>query len=456
MNPWELASWDAVETAARIRRREVSAAEVAQAARGRASTVKSLGAIVTDISESPQVSATGAFAGVPTFVKDLTQVAGVPTGFGSATAAGYVSKRDDASVGAFRRMGFALLGKSATPEFGLIPTTEPLGQAPCRNPHAHERTPGGSSGGAAALVAAGVVPLAHGSDGGGSIRIPAACCGLVGLKPTRSRFDMEGSPYLPVNIATHGVLTRTVRDTVAFWQAVGQVAPSRRWQRIDNVSAAPRRRLRIGVFSDTPRHRLTDPDVKRVLEETVRLLGSLGHEVREVPCPYTENDVEDFTLLWAYVSALHRRIGPLLIKRFDKSKLEPWTHGFADRFRARLGSAVRGLRRLRAYQQRYLEALGSLDALLCPTISHPAPLLGHLRTDVPFEECLARVEAFVPYTGFLNAAGAPGITLPLGRTAQGLPVGMQLAARAGEETVLLELALELEQAQPWPTEAPRS
>src|SRR5215208_3677161 len=218
-----LASWDAVETATRVRNKDVTAAEVVDAAIARAEEAAHLGAIVTESYERARARArvpnvAGTLVGVPIFIKDLTHVHGVKTTWGSRGAGEYVSRRTDVVVRHLEGSGAVTLGKSATPEFGLTATTEPLGRAPCRNPWESTRSAGGSSGGSACLVAAGVVPLAHASDGGGSIRIPAACCGLVGLKPSRFRIDMEGSHLLPVNIATYGVLTRTVRDTVAFYE----------------------------------------------------------------------------------------------------------------------------------------------------------------------------------------------------------------------------------------------
>ncbi|HSY22717.1 MAG TPA: amidase family protein, partial [Polyangiaceae bacterium] len=215
-----LAGWDAVETASRIRSKEVTAAEVVEAAIARAEEAHDLGGVVESCYERARVnqgSPDAPWLGVPTFVKDFARVAGVATTWGSLGSGRYVSKRSDPFVRSFERLGVVVLGKSTTSELGLMPATEPLGRPPCRNPWDVSRSSGGSSGGAACLVSAGVVPVAHGMDGGGSIRIPAACCGLVGFKPSRFRLDAMGSSTLPVNIVTDGILSRSVRDTVAFY-----------------------------------------------------------------------------------------------------------------------------------------------------------------------------------------------------------------------------------------------
>lgn len=284
MSPWELAAWDAVETAQRIARKEVTALEVVEAALARAADCEGLNAIVTQTSVAARAAAqtaSGPLAGVPTYVKDLVPVEGVRIAWGSAATGELVATKSDPLVGVLQRCGLVSLGKSATPELGLTGTTEPLAFGACHNPWSPAHTPGGSSGGAAALVASGVVPIAQGSDGGGSIRIPASCCGLVGLKPTRGRLDMTGSNLLIVNIAVNGVLTRTVRDTVAFWRAVEAQGVGKRLAPIGEPKPAPEKRLRVLAFSDAPNGRPVHDEVKAAVAATVKLLRELGHEVRE-------------------------------------------------------------------------------------------------------------------------------------------------------------------------------
>ena len=453
IDPWELGEWDAVETAARLRRGEISRVEVIEAACTRVEASRALGAMVTEAFDRARREALGAegpLAGVPTFIKDLAQIEGVRTAWGSGATGTYTSRRTDPIAGVFAAAGLVTLGKSATPEFGLTATTEPLAFGPCKNPWDLARSTGGSSGGAAALVAAGVVPIAHASDGGGSIRIPAACCGLVGLKASRGRLDMEGSSLLPVNIAVNGVVTRTVRDTVAFWSAL----EGRRRVRLPPIAGAleaPTRRLRIGFFVDSPRRTPVDPEAQRVVQETAATCTALGHQVRAIDCPFESHVVDDFVRLWSFVAWIQARLGRVLTHRgFDERKLEPFTLGFARAFtQDRLGAAT-AMARLRKFPRRYAEILAPYDVLLCPTLATPAPLLGHLRTDGAFEETFARLLEFTPFTGLVNVAGAPALTLPLGRTTANLPIGVQFLGAHGEDRLLLELGAELEAAQPWP------
>ncbi|MBE2253842.1 MAG: amidase [Myxococcus sp.] len=454
---WELSAWDAHQTLERLRKREVSALEVTDAALLRAEKTAHLNAVVTATPERARADAqrlTGPFAGVPHFIKDLAQVAGVRTTWGSAGTGHFVSKKSDPSVTSFERLGFVSLGKSATSEFGLTATTEPLSFGPCLNPWDETRTAGGSSGGAAAVVAAGVVPMAHAMDGGGSIRIPASCCGLVGLKVSRGRFDMESSTSLPVNIAVHGVVTRSVRDTVDFWRAYTKLVPSR-LPPIEVVRPAPARPLRISLVTTTARGDLLDLEVKAAVEAVARRLEGLGHHVDPVPCPWSREEQEDFIGLWALLGFAHQKLARLVVHRgFDASRLDAWTVGLADRFLNFKWDSMQRIRRLRRFKERWAELMSTRDAFLMPTLASLPPLIGHLKTDLPFDEQLERLTRTVPFTGMLNVAGAPAISLPLGRSAAGLPIGVQLAAGFGAEPLLLELALQLEADAPWPLMAP--
>ena len=400
-------------------------------------------------------TASGPLAGVPTFFKDLLQVKGVRTAWGTAASGQFISKRDDPTTKLLRGTGLVSLGKSATPEHGLIPTTEPLAFGPCRNPWAMEHSTGGSSGGAAALVASGAVPIAHGSDGGGSIRIPAGCCGLVGLKPSRGKLDMEGSNLLPVNIAVHGVLSRSVRDTVAFWKAIDAQRPPRKRMLAAGVASRPRR-LKIAVYVEPPTGGQVDPEVRAAVEGTAKLLRELGHEVREVACPIPDSVVPDFLALWALVAFAQSHSGLMLMgKGFAAQKLEPWTHGFAARFKASPLAAARGMLRLRRFTAAYAELMKAQDVLVCPTTAQLTPKLGHLAVDLPFDLGLERVMAYTPFAAVMNASGAPAVSLPLFRSASKLPIGVQFSAAHGADQTLLELAEELETARPWQQIAPR-
>jgi amidase len=428
--------WDAVETAERIRRGDVTAGEVLEAAIARAEAASGLGAVVatsfdrarTGVAKPPA----GPLAGVPTFVEDLSQLGGVATAWGSAGSGSFVSRRSDPFVRRFECTGVAVLGKSATPELGLTATTEPLRFPPARNPCDPSRSAGGSSGGAGALVAAGVVPIAHGSDGGGSIRIPAACCGVIGFKPSRGRLDMEGSALLPVNVACHGVLSRTLRDTILFHQAMTPLG---------EVDEAPARRLRIGVFTDAPGGTPVDPEVRSAVEVAAKSCAALGHEVSEISCPFAGSVIDDFIAYWGFVAWIQVRGARVALHRgFDRTRIEPWTAGLMGSFARGRGAAFAAIRRLRRIRHTYAGVTERYDVLLSPTAAHPAPPLGHLAPDHSFETHRDRIREYAAFTPVANAAGAPAISLPLGRSASGLPIGVQLAAARGDDRTVLELA----------------
>lgn len=439
----ELARWDAVETLEQIGAGQITRAEVLDAAIARAEAHE-LDAIVTETyARARRIKPKGPLAGVPSFVKDLAQMKGVRTTWGSPGAGTYISKASDAFVTRFEQTGLISLGKSATPEFGLTATTEFADRPPCRNPWNPAHSTGGSSGGAGALVASGVVPLAHASDGGGSIRIPASCCGLVGLKVSRRRFDMEASHLLPVNIAVHGCVSRTVRDTQAFWSAM---QPSAYWHRPAKIS----RRLRIALFtrprSGTPVHE----DNVQAAEAAGRLCESLGHSVEEIESPLPGRFHHDFTLYWALIAAVQVRGGKLMVHRgFDPDRVEPWSRGLSDLGTSKPLEVARAILRLRGDRKRYERALQGFDVLLCPTLAAPPPPLGFLGTGQDFDTKLARLLDYTPFTAMQNVVGAPAISLPLARSATGLPLGVQFASTHGDEATLLRLAIELEQAQPW-------
>ncbi len=457
LKPWDLAAWDAVETAERIAKKEVTALEVVEAAIARANDVSHLNAVVTpthDLARAAAPTATGPLAGVPMFTKDLLQLKGIRTAWGTAASGTFISKKSDPTAKLLVGTGMVSLGKSSTPEHGLICTTEHIAFGPTRNPWAPDHSTGGSSGGAAALVASGAVPIAHGSDGGGSIRIPSSCCGLVGLKPTRKRLDMEGSNLLPVNIAVHGALTRTVRDTIAFWKAIDAQRPPKQ-RMLGDVAPKPKR-LKVAVFTDPPTKRAIDPEVRAAVEQTAALMTSLGHDVQPVPCPIPETVVEDFLGLWAWVAFAQPHTGIALMGRgFAIDQHEPFTVGFGKRFTANKWGTLKNVLRLRKFTAQYAELMKQHDVWLCPTLAFPAPKIGFMDPALPFDENLDRVLSFTPFAAAINAAGGPALSLPLFRSKAGLPIGIHFAAAANQEQTLLELGLELEAARPWEQIAPR-
>jgi amidase len=459
----ELGNWDAVETSARVRRLEVTRREVAEAALARAEACADLAGVVTlcaerartKLEEVPSRGSTGPLFGAPTFIKDLSRLEGVETTWGSAAASGHVSKRSDPIVQRIEGLGLTILGKSAAPEFGITPTTEPTGRSPCRNPWNRAFSAGGSSGGAAVLVASGVVPIAHASDGGGSIRIPASACGLVGHKPSRFVMDMDGSPLLPVNVAVDGVLTRTVRDTVTFFEAAEKSGRApRRAPPLGRVARGGRR-LRMGVFTESPLGYPVAAEPRSAAVRAGELCASLGHQVESIRAPFDGAALDDFLAYWGFLAWTQIRTAPVMLtRRFDTRKVETLTSGLARTFTRAPWDTLRATRRLRRFAAEYAKIFERFDVLVSPTLAELPPKLGWISTEAPFEEWFDRIRAYVPFTPLQNAAGAPAISLPLGRAENGLPIGVQFAGPFGGDGMLLSLALELEEAAPWPLLAP--
>lgn len=451
-----LGTCDAVEIRRRIGDGEISAAEAVGAAVARAESVNPIvNAIATPQFDSARSEATtlrtGAFAGLPTFVKDTDPVEGVPLLFGSRGMPNEPSTKTSEFVAQLYDLGFISLGKTTTPEFGLTGTTEALLYGPTRNPWNTEHSTGGSSGGAAALVAAGVVPIAHANDGGGSIRIPASCCGIVGLKPSRGRLpDVEGAALLPVKIIHQGVVTRTVRDTAAFYHAAEQQRPQRSLPQIGLVEGfGPRRRIRF--FSQSDHDHETETDCAASVERIAQLCEAHGHSVEEVPSPFDATLADDFLVLWSTMAFGILQFGRQIIHpRFDKRQVEEFTRGLARMFREHAFSMPAAIRRLRRFGSFYESLFNDCDVLLTPTVATPPPRLGHLGPEVPFDLAIERLKAFLPFTAVQNISGAPAISLPAGISKTGLPIGVQLAAALGQERTLLELAFELEESAPWP------
>jgi amidase len=389
--------------------------------------------------------------GVPTAIKDLNLTAGVRTTFGSAAFDDFVPEVSDAVTEAIEWSRMPSLGKTSTPEFGSPCYTEPEGRPPAVTPWDRTRMAGGSSGGAAAAVAAGLVPVAQGSDGGGSIRIPASCCGLVGLKPSRGR--ISGAPMYgdPVGLSTAGTLARTVRDAAALLDVLaGRRAGDPSWAQPPTgpfLAACDRApgRLRVArfitpVISDAP----VAPECVEAYEDASRLLERLGHDVVDVPVPLSEEAVPVFETCWAVLTALSAAPPD------REHLLRPLTRWLSERGRAvtgpEFGLAIGAMRRFAAAA---LEALEPYDAVLTPTLAAPPLLVGELRDDADPARDFEAQKAFTPWTSAWNVTGMPAVNLPLHRTPSGLPVGVMLAARPAEEELLLSLAAQVETAAPW-------
>lgn len=398
----------------------------------------------------------GPLWGVPTAVKDLHPTAGVRTTFGSAAYADHVPDFSDNVVLSLEAAGMPSLGKTSTPEFGSPCYTEPDVAPPAVTPWDRTRTAGGSSGGAAAAVAAGLVPVAPGSDGGGSIRIPASCCGLVGLKPTRGR--ISGAPMYgdPVGLSTAGTLGRTVRDAAALLDVLAG-------RRVGDPSWAPQPQesflascdrepgpLRIArfvapVIADVE----VDDECVTAWEDASTLLAGLGHDVEDVPVPLPPEAVPVFETCWAVLTALSAA------PEGREHLLRPLTRWLTERGRAvsgpEFGLAIGAMRRFAAEA---LAALAPYDAVLTPTLASPPLPVGAMRDDADPAADFEAQKRFTPWTSAWNVTGMPAVSLPTHWTADGLPVGVMLAARPAEEGVLLALSAQVEAVAPWSSRRP--
>ncbi len=474
----ELAHLDATAQAELVRAGQVKPSELVEAAIRR---IESLNPILNAViytrfekalaeASSPELPR-GPFRGVPFLLKDLVcHTAGDPffEGMGFLKALGWREAEDTFLAARFRRAGFVFLGKTNTPELGIVPTTEPAAFGPTRNPWDTSRTPGGSSGGSAAAVASRMVPVAHGNDGGGSIRIPASMCGLVGLKPTRGRTSLGPDyPELPGGLVVEHVLARSVRDTAAILDAVAgpmpgdpspAPPPARPYR--EEVGAEPGR-LRVGVMRSAPGGLgEVHPDCAQALGSAAELLEDLGHHVEEA-WPRALEDPEyagHFITLWAvgvagnlryWEERTGRRIGP--------EDVEPLTWALAEMGRGYSALDVyTSLAWLAGNTRKVAAWWDGFDLLLTPTIAEPPPLLGELAPDPENPlQALMRGASLVPFTPWVNVTGQPAISLPLWWNREGLPIGVQLVAAYGREDLLIRVASQLEEARPWADRTPR-
>ncbi|WP_133492157.1 amidase [Alcanivorax sp. 24] len=450
---------DAVALTERLKKGRVSAKELAKAAIDRAERVDGiLHAIqLRDYDyalASAHDPAQGIFSGIPTFIKDNTDVRGLPTNHGSCAFVANPAKKTGAFARQYMAQGFTLLGKSTLPEFGFNATTEFMDpKLATRNPWHTEYSCGASSGGSAALVAAGVIPIAHANDGGGSIRIPAACCGLVGLKPTRGRLvDGEAARSLPINIIGEGVVTRSVRDTAAFFAGAERYWRNPKLPELGLIEGPGSRRLKIGLVTNSIMGTPISDETRAVVTETATLLESMGHIVVETPLPVTDRFGSDFTVYWGLMTFLVSKFGKRLFSPdFDPSKLDGLTQGLAALYREKIWGTIGVLRRLRGTTRTYRDTFRDYDLILSPVLCHAPPKLGHLSPEVPFDTLLDRLEKYTGFTPYNNISGGPAISLPMGTSAEGLPIGVHFSADHGDEKTLLEIAFALEEAKPWAT-----
>lgn len=447
-----LGDHDAVGLARLVRDMKVSPDELAAAAIARAQLVDpELRAVACDLPPRHGTDPNAEFFGVPTFIKDNTDVAGLPTTHGSEAFTARPAKQDGTYATQLLSTGLTLLGKSRMPEFGFNATTEYMTEPPVRNPWHTEFSVGASSGGSAALVAAGVVPIAHANDGGGSIRIPAACAGLVGLKPSRGRHrDGEQAGHLPINMISEGVLTRSVRDTAAFVAACENHWRNPKLAPIGRVSGPAQRILRVGVLFDSVTGEPVDDATRAAVEDTAAVLEAAGHIVEPITLPVTAQFADDFVQYWALLADLAVGTGRLILDRsFDAAKADGLSLGLRAHHRRNLHRTPGALLRLRRIADQYAQMFARHEVVLSPVLSHTTPRLGYLAPTVDFADLIDRLRRYVAYTPLNNIAGTPAISLPLHRSPDGLPVGVQLSAAYGDERTLLELAFLLEAERPF-------
>jgi amidase len=468
----ELLQRSARELAALIRDGELTARELVQASLDRIEAVNPAINAFTHVDADSALATADAvgpgdsrpFAGVPIAIKDNRPVAGMPITMCSDLFGRQVADHDAHVVRRLREAGFVIVGKTTLPEMGILPTTESRRFGPTRNPWGLDRTPGGSSGGAAAAVAAGIVPIAHGNDGGGSIRIPAACCGLVGLKPGRGRVSVGpdgGQSFL----VTDGVLTRTVEDTVAALDVLAGYEPGdATWappppaRYVELASDRPGR-LRIALALNPPLDGATLDSVNEAAaRDAAGLLESLGHEVEEVTAPWSGLGLlPDFTRAFGPPIAMTVWVGGRLARREPAEEdVEPLTWMFWDHSRTQDAlSVVTAQARLEAVARQIVAFFSPYDAVLTPALGQRPVAIGeiHGRGPDPWGH-YRRSGYFTPYTAIVNVTGQPAIALPLYHGDDGLPTAVQLIGAPAREEVLLRLAAELEQALPWAERRP--
>jgi amidase len=448
-----LGTHDAVALSELIRSRELSADEVAAAAIARAERVDpELAAIAHRSFDVPRAAGAGALHGVPTFVKDNTDVRGMPSNHGTDAFVAKPAKRDGAYTRQYLSTGMTVLGKSRLPEFGFNASTEYRVAEPVRNPWHTEHSVGASSGGSAALVASGAVPISHANDGGGSIRIPAAAAGLVGLKPSRHRHvDGEQARHLPINMISEGCLTRTVRDTAAFTAACEDHWRNPELPPIGLVRGPADRRLRVGLVLESVNGARIDAETRAAVERTAAVLEKAGHLVEPITLPVGQRFADDFLQYWGLLATLSAVTGRLIFDRsFDTANLDGLTQGLRRYNLQHLAGVPGALRRLGRIGPAYARMFERHELVLSPVLAHVAPRLGHLSPNVPFDELMARLQHYVAFTPLNNIAGTPGISLPAGVAANGVPIGVQLSAAYGDERTLLETAYLIEAEQPFP------
>ena len=467
MSDGDLMFRSAIELAGMVRAGEVSARELVEISLERIEELNpALNAFVEVDGERALATADEVgpgderpFAGVPVAIKNNRPVQGLRLTYGCSLMAHNECDYDHNVTRRLKDAGFVIVGTTTLPEYGILPTTEARIFGPTRNPWDLERTPGGSSGGAAAAVASGMVPVAHGNDGGGSIRIPAACCGLVGLKPARGR--ISAAPELgDSSLGIDGMLTRTVADTAAILDVLAGYEPGdATWappppEPFARSALSAPGRLRIAATTSPPvPDAVVDPVCAQAVADAAGLLRSLGHEVEEVDPPWQADGLRElFGAVFSNHIALSIAYSGMLAGREPTADdMEPMSWAIFSMIQKMnalhgMGAAVR----LQSFARRLVAFLAPYDALLTPALAERPLPLGTLDTAAPEPmSTFTRSGLFTPFTPVFNASGQPGISLPLFEGEDGMPLGVQLAGRPAGEGALLALAAQLEEARPW-------
>jgi amidase len=459
--------YDALGLAALVARKKVSPREVMEEAIARAEALNpKLNAIVFKGYDGARAAAKGklpkgAFTGVPMLLKDMrANVVGWPTRSGSRYVPATAATEDSNTVTRFKAAGLIPFGKTNVPEFGILPTTECKLYGPAHNPWNLAHSPGGSSGGSAAAVAAGIVPIAHATDGGGSIRIPASACGLVGLKSSRGRISQgPEAADATSGLSMDGVVTKSVRDTAAALDALcvadygdPYFAPPPEGSYLEGIRRKPRR-LRIAVSTKMMNGTAHDPEVTAAVKKTAKLCESLGHIVEEADPPLDAGAlIAAFSTIWAAnvaysIEVLRQQTG----KTPSLDLVEGLTMGLYE-----MGKPITAVQQTMARQtmmragRQIAKWHETYDVWLTATLGRPPMKLGTIDIDeTDVQKGFAPNFGYVPFTSMQNATGTPGINLPLNWSRDGLPLGVQFTARNGGEMTLLKLAAELEKASPW-------
>ena len=449
----ELAFLTATEQADLLRRGEVTPVELVETYLGRIERLNpKLNAFVTVCGDEALAAAAGElpdgpFRGVPLPIKDLQETAGIRTTFSSLAYADYVPDFDVSVVRRLKEAGIIVIGKTNTPEFGITAVTESRLNGVCRNPWDLSRTPGGSSGGAAAAVAAGLAPLAHGTDGGGSIRIPASCCGVFGLKPARGRVSL--APYGGhEGFSTSGPLARSVLDAAALLDVIAGYEAGDPWWApapdrpfVEEVGAEPGR-LRIALTTTPPIDAPVDPDCVAAAEDAAALLRELGHEVVEETPPWADGKLLDlFMTVWKVIPGMRGK---------PRELFEPMNRVLMDAGdEINAVEYVNATQELRGWARQVVSFWDGYDLVLTPTLAQPPPAVGALMDESDPWGNFDRAWRFTPFTQVANVTGLPAVSLPLYWNDDGVPIGAQLTGRPVGEATLIRVSAQLEAARPW-------